>query len=121
MASKEQGRDSFAKAAEAAFDELQAWCEAHPKYTLLELEEQTRAVRQRLMGSAMSSLVAERGTGRPAEGIFCPKCGGKMEDKGQQSRTVEGPEGPITLSRAYQYCASCKEGFSPSGSRVAAD
>ncbi len=118
---KEQARDAFSKASEVAFDELQAWCEAHPNYTLLELEEQTRGMRQRLMGQAMGSLVAQRGASQPAEGVICPRCGAKMEDKGQQSRTVQGPEGPVELSRAYYYCASCKEGFSPSGSRVTLD
>lgn len=121
MVSKEQGRDSFTKAAESAFDELQAWCEAHPNYTLLELEEQTRAIRQRLMGTALSSLVAQRGTGQPAEGVICPKCSAKMQDKGQQSRTVQGPEGPVTLSRAYHYCPSCKEGFFPPRPRTTVD
>lgn len=121
MVSKGQARDSFAKAAEAAFDELQSWCEAHPNYTLLELEEQTRAIRQRLVGTALSSLVAERGTGQPPEGVICPKCGAAMEDKGKQSRTVQGPEGPVTLTRAYHYCARCKEGFFPPRPEIAVD
>jgi hypothetical protein len=120
--SKQSCRDAFVGAAEQGFEELQAWCEAHPKYTLLELEEQVLAIRQRLMGQVMSTMVAQRGAGRPqAEGVNCPKCGGKMENKGQRSRTVGGPEGPIELNRVYCYCPSCKEGFSPSGPRVAAD
>lgn len=121
VVSKQQARDLFASAAESAFDELQAWCEAHPKYTLMELEEQARAIRQRLMGTALSSFVAQRESGQPPDGVFCPKCGAKTEDKGQQSRTVQGPEGPVTLTRAYRYCPSCKEGFFPPRSGIAVD
>jgi uncharacterized protein with PIN domain len=119
--SEKQARESFTGAAEEAFEELQAWCRAHPSYTLLELEEQVLFIRQRLMGKAMSSLVAQRKAVKPPEGVICTKCGGKMEDKGQQARTVGGPEGSVELSRTYYYCPSCKEGFFPSGPRVEVD
>ena len=110
------GRDAVIQGAEEAFDELQAWCEAHPRYTLLELEGQARVIRQRFMGQMMSSLVAQREPGQSAGGVTCPKCGGAMEDKGLQSRTVQGPEGPVEIRRRYYYSPSCKEGFFPSGS-----
>ncbi len=58
--SEGRARDVFIGAAEEAFEELQAWCKAHPSYTLLELEEQVLIIRQQLMGKAMSSLVAQR-------------------------------------------------------------
>jgi Zn finger protein HypA/HybF involved in hydrogenase expression len=119
--SEERARNIFTGAAEEAFEELQAWCKAHPSYTLLELEEQVLVIRQRLMGKAMSSLVAQREAVKVPEGMICPKCGAKMEDKGQQSRTVGGPEGPVELSRTYYYCPSCKEGFFPSGPRAEVD
>ena len=112
--SEERAHEAFTTAAEHAFDELQGWCQAHPGYTLLELEEQTLAIRQRLMGKVMSSLVAQREAAKPPQGVLCPKCAAKMQDKGQQSRTVQGPEGPVQLSRTYYYCPSCKEGFFPS-------
>lgn len=120
--SEREDRDAFAQAAEQAFGELQAWCEAHPGYTLMELEEQALVIRQRLMGQVMSSLVARCEAAQPvAEGVSCPKCGARMEDKGQRSRTVQGPEGPVELKRTYYYCPSCKEGFFPSGPRAKAD
>ncbi len=121
LMSEEGARNAFAQAAEEAFDELQTWCKAHPSYTLLELEEQTLVIRQRLMGTAMSTLVAQRKAVKPPEGMVCPKCGGRMEDKGQQLRKVVGPEGPIELSRTYYYCPSCKEGVFPSGPGTQAD
>ena len=118
---EEQARKVFTGAAEEAFDELQAWCRAHPSYTLLELEEQVLIIRQRLMSEAMSTLVAQRKAVKPPEGLICPKCGARMADKGKQSRTVGGPEGAVELSRTYYYCPSCKEGFFPSRPRTEAD
>jgi len=117
----ELGRDALIQRAEEAFDELQAWCEAHSGYRLLELEEQALVIRQRLMGQMMSSLVAQREAGLSAGGVTCAKCGGKLEDRGQQSRTVQGPEGAVELRRRYYYCSSCKEGFFPSGSSAGTD
>ncbi len=111
--SSERVRKELVGAAEAAIDELQVWCEAHPGYRLLELEEQVRAIRQRLMGEVMSSLVEGRAAAGSAEGAVCDRCGGRMEDKGEQLRRVAGPEGHLRLRRRYYYCPSCKEGFFP--------
>ncbi len=119
--SGEQFADAVGAAAEGMFAELQAWCEAHPKYTLMELEEQARVLRQRLVGQMISSLVAQRDGRMPAEGVICEKCGRRMEDKGQHSRTVAGPEGPVELHRTYYYCPSCKEGLFPPGPRTEVD
>lgn len=119
--SRERARDGVGRAAEEGFDKLQAWCDAHPKYTLLELEEQARVIRQRLMGDMMSSLVAQRGVGQPEEGVVCAKCGGPMKDKGQHLRTVSGPEGPVEFQRTYYSCPSCKEGLFPPRSGTAVD
>lgn len=113
-------RDAFVQAAERAFEELQTWCQGHPNYTLLELEEQTLIIRQRLMGQAMSSLVAQREeTQRAAGEVRCPACTAPMANKGTRTRTVHGPEGPVKLTRVYYYCASCQEGFSPVAAEVA--
>ncbi len=119
--SKRADKESITQAAGQVFEELQAWCEAHPGYTLMELEEQAMRLRQRLMGEMMSKLVAERHAVQPAEGLKCPKCGAPMEDKGRRKRTVRGPEGPVELDRAYYYCPVCKQGVFPPGSGTEAD
>jgi Zn finger protein HypA/HybF involved in hydrogenase expression len=119
--SKQEGRDAVAQSAGQVYEELQVWCEAHPRYTLMELEQQVVHLRQRLIGDMLSKIVAEREAVQPAEGVKCPKCQGVMQDKGRRKRTVQGPEGSVELDRAYYYCPSCEEGFSPSGPRVATD
>ncbi len=119
--SKRANRESITQAAGQVFEGLQAWCEAHPGYTLMELEEQAMRLRQRLMGEMMSKLVAEREAVQPAEGVKCPKCGEPMQDKGRRRRTVRGPEGPVELERAYYYCPACKAGLFPPGSGTEAD
>ena len=121
LVSKRADRDEVTQAAGQVFEELQAWCEAHPGYTLMELEEQAMRLRQRLMGEMMSKLVAEREAVQPAEGVRCPKCEGPMQDKGRRKRTVRGPEGPVELDRAYYYCPACKGGLFPPGSGASAD
>ena len=110
---RERVRKELTRASEAAIDELQAWCDAHRGYRLLEFEEEVRAVRQRLMGQVMSSLLGGRETEGSAGEVLCDKCGGRMQDKGEVSRVVVGPEGDVQLSRRYYYCPSCKEGFFP--------
>jgi hypothetical protein len=119
--SRQADRDEVTKAAGQVYEELEAWCAAHPGYTLLDLEEQTAKLRQRLMGEMMSRLVSQREAAQPAEGLRCPKCGEDMENKGKRKRTVRGPEGPIELERAYYYCSACKQGFFPPRSGASAD
>ena len=111
--SKEGVRRDLVGAAEAAIDELQAWCEAQPGHRLLELEEQVRVIRQRLMGEVMSRLEEGRAVEDSAGGVVCDRCGRRMEDKGDVWRSVAGPEGVVRLRRRYYYCPSCKEGLSP--------
>lgn len=119
--SKEGDKDAVARLAGQVYEELQAWCQAHPDYTLMDLEEQAMRLRQRLVGEMLSKLVAEREAVQPAEGVECPKCQAPMQDKGRRQRTVRGPEGAVEVDRAYYYCPSCKEGFFPSGLRAATD
>jgi hypothetical protein len=119
--SRQADRDEVTKAAGQVYEELEAWCEAHPGYTLLELEEQTARLRQRLMGEMMSRLVGQREAVEPAEGVKCPQCGQSMENKGLRKRTVRGPEGPIELERAYYYCPACKVGLFPPRSGASTD
>jgi uncharacterized protein with PIN domain len=115
LVGKQADREAIAQMAGQTFEELQAWCQAHPGYTLLELEEQGMLLRQRLMGEMLSKLVARGEAVQPAAGMRCPTCQGAMEDKGRRTRTVRGPEGAVELDRAYYYCPSCQEGFFPSG------
>jgi hypothetical protein len=119
--SKQADRDEVTRAAGQVFEELEAWCEAHPGYTLLDLEEQAAQLRSRLMGEMMSRLVDKRSAVQPAEGVSCPKCGTPMTDKGRHKRTVRGPEGSVELDRAYYYCPACKAGLFPPRSGAATD
>ncbi len=119
--SRQADRDEVTRAAGQVYEELEAWCAAHPGYTLLELEEQAAKLRQRLMGEMMSRRVGQRAAIEPAEEVRCPRCQSPMQNKGKRKRTVRGPEGPIELERAYYYCPACKEGVFPPRSRTATD
>jgi hypothetical protein len=118
---KQADRDEVTRAAGQVYEELEAWCAAHPGYTLLELEEETAKLRQSLMGEMMSRLVGQRAAAQPPEGVRCPQCSEPMENKGLRKRTVRGPEGPIELDRAYYYCPACKVGLFPPRSGASAN
>lgn len=119
--SKQADHDEVTRAAGQVYEELEAWCAAHPGYTLLDLEEEAAKLRQRLMGEMMSRLLEQREAVQPVEGVKCPQCSEPMENKGKRKRTVRGPEGPIELERAYYYCPACKVGLFPPGSGASAD
>lgn len=119
--SRQADRDEVTRAAGQVYEELEAWCAAHPGYTLLELEEETARLRQRLMGEMMSRLVGQRAAVQPSEGVRCPKCSEPMQNKGKRKRIVRGPEGSIELERAYYYCPACKVGIFPPRSGASAD
>lgn len=119
--SRQADRDEVTRAAGQVYEELEAWCAAHPGYTLLELEEETARLRQRLMGEMMSRLVGQRAAVQPSEAVRCPRCSEPMQNKGKRKRIVRGPEGSIELERAYYYCPACKVGVFPPRSGASAD
>lgn len=107
--SKEQRKAAFLAAADEAYEELEAWYDAHPEATFGEIEEEARKKRRELMGKALEILVNGRDTGYQIEGVECAKCGQWMEYKGERfKRTVYSLEGDVPLERAYYVCPECK-------------
>lgn len=107
--SKEQRRDAFRAAADEAFEEMETWYEAHPEATFGEIEEVARKTRRELMGKALEIIVNGRDSGYQIEGVQCPKCGRRMEYKGERfQRTTYSLEGDVRLERAYYVCPECE-------------
>ncbi len=105
--------------AEEAMVGMKEWRLQHPKATLVEIEaaldERLEKVRARMLqDAAQVSAAAAVAGGRGDERPRCPKCGGKLEDQGQEPRrlTTKGDQ-TITLRRSYALCTKCGERLFP--------
>ena len=105
---------------------IKEWRLQHPKATLREIEhaldEKLSRVRARMLEDiALSSRAAKLAEDeQPSEGADlserprCPKCGGPLESRGEQARTlVTNHNQEVTLTRSYGYCPACAAGLFP--------
>ncbi len=119
--SRVQRKVEFMKAAEAMYERLEDWYDAHPDASFEEIEDEMRRQRRELMGGALATLIVGRDSGFEVEPPQCPQCGQPMTFEGYHPWTVKGLEGDSQLERAYYTCSTCGEqGFSPSGSEAPA-
>jgi hypothetical protein len=102
--------------------ELIAWREAHPKASLSQIEDavfeamqrlQARALKQVVLASAVADVAAQPAAERPA----CPRCGGRLEPRGRQRRTIRPARqrAPLEVDRSYAVCTECGAGLFPPG------
>jgi hypothetical protein len=107
---------------QAVARELVAWRRAHPSATLTEIEDavfeamqqlQVRALGDVVQASAAADLAAQPTDGRPR----CPMCGGQLEARGRQRRTVRPARQrtALDIDRSYAVCATCGAGLFPPG------
>ena len=105
---------AFLREAEAMYEELRAWREAHPEATFDEIAGQVTPRRRALMGELLEQLALQQGDGKYAEAV-CPDCGKGMESRGVRRRGVIHAEGESKLERAYHHCPECGRGLFPPG------
>jgi ribosomal protein S27AE len=119
--SRRQRKAEFMQAAEAMYERMEDWYDAHPDASFEEIEAELRQRRRELMGSTLETLIVGRDSGLAVAPPTCPKCGQAMTFEGYRPWTVKGLEGDSTLARAYYTCPACgARGFSPSGPEAAA-
>ncbi|HSM55477.1 MAG TPA: hypothetical protein VK879_04910 [Candidatus Sulfomarinibacteraceae bacterium] len=106
--SREERKKAFLRKAEAMFEELEGWYDAHPEATFGEIEAEARQQRRELMGEALEVLVNGRDVGKVEEGPACQACGRGMKFKGYRRKKVVGLEGESLLERAYYVCPECE-------------
>jgi len=93
---------------DAVARELAEWRRAHPKATLTEIEDavfeamqklQTQALGEVVQASSAADIAAQLSDERPR----CPTCGGQLEPRGRQHRTVRPARqrAPLDLDRSY--------------------
>jgi len=119
--SRTQRKVEFLTAAEAMYERLEDWYDAHPDASFEEIEDELRRQRRGLLGQTLATLIVGRDSGFDVESPKCPQCGRPREFEDYRPWTVRGLEGDCTLERAYYTCSACAgQGFSPSGPEVAA-
>lgn len=109
---RDEEKAAFLREAEAMYEELSAWREAHSEATFDEIAAQVTLRRRGLMGVLLERLLTQGGDGSYAEAV-CPECGGAMEASGRRRRGVSHAEGEVSVERAYHHCAECGQGFFP--------
>ena len=102
--------------------ELIAWRKAHPRASLSQIEAavfeamqrlQARALQQVVLASAVADVAAQAVAERPA----CPTCGGRLEPRGRQRRTIRPARqrASLEVDRSYTVCTECGAGLFPPG------
>jgi hypothetical protein len=116
----EQILPGWQAASQAVAQELAEWRRAHPKAPLTEIEAavfeamqklQARALGQVVHASAATDLATQPSPERPR----CPTCGGQLEPRGRQRRSIRPARQrvPLDLDRSYAVCATCGGGLFP--------
>ena len=106
---------------EAVLTGMQDWRAAHPRATFAEMEaavdERLNTLRARMLEDlALASRATHLGAADAPECPACPTCGGRLQARGRQTRTVtvQG-EQPVRLRRTYAVCSACGTGLFPPG------
>ena len=105
--SRSQRKAAFMQAANAMYERLEAWYDAHPTATFEEIEAAVRPQRRELAGGRLATLIVGRDSGFQASAPPCPQCQQPMTFEGYRAWTVKGLEGDSVLKRAYYVCPAC--------------
>lgn len=118
----ERLRDGWAGVAAAVEQEMVEWRVAHPRATLVEIEDAVQAALSGLQARYLSDLVhasaAAAGPADAAERLGCAACGGTVDlGGGAKERSVLTPRQavPLRLRRRYGTCSTCGVGLFPPG------
>ncbi len=99
--------------AEKAIDKVLAERPAADKITLRDIERLAVQAGTELSAEVQQALGAEGSEGHGSGVEVCPKCGSRMQRRGQQGRRVVTEAGSSQLERVYCVCASCGYSFFP--------
>ena len=102
--------------------EMVAWRKAHPRATLVEIEQVVEAALSCLHARYLhdlthASAAADLASVREQERPRCSACGGRLKLHGQRVREVLTPRQavPLRLRRSYAVCSACGAGLFPPG------
>lgn len=104
---------------EAVMSGMKEWRLQHPRASLREIEDALdERLARMLRDLALASAAARVQEAPEEERPRCPSCGGPLEARGEETRTLMTTHNqPIALERSYTYCPACQAGLFPSGGR----
>ena len=112
---REKLRAEFLVEAEELFDELMAWDDETQEPDLTQIEEIVLKLRGRFGERLAETLPDQQEKRQPAERVYCPRCGGKMVNKGAKQSQVESRIGSLQIERDHYSCPACEQGLFPPG------
>jgi hypothetical protein len=104
---------------EAVMTGMKEWRLQHPRASFGEIEaaldERLAKMRARMLQDlALASVAAKVSAASEEERPRCPQCGGALEARGEEKRTLTTTYNqPVTLRRSYAYCPACDAGLFP--------
>ncbi len=104
---------------DAVMTGMKEWRLQHPRASFGEIEaaldERLAKMRARMLQDlALASAAAQVSTAPEGERPRCPQCGGQLEVRGEEQRTLTTTYNqPVTLRRSYAYCPACEAGLFP--------
>jgi hypothetical protein len=104
---------------DAVMSGMKEWRRQHPRASLREIEaalaERLAQMRARMLQDlALASAATQVSTAPAEERPRCPTCGGPLEARGEEKRTLTTTyTQPIALQRSYGDCAAGQAGLFP--------
>jgi len=95
--------------AEKAIDKMLEDERLSEKMTLSQIEEVIGDSEAEFGQSALEAIVSHQ----HESPIQCPKCGGKLKNKGKRRKQIVSLNGELEVSRNYYVCIECGAGYFP--------
>jgi hypothetical protein len=112
---REQLKTELRAQLEEAIERVLDWQEAHPRFTLAELEDFVLALRREMGEEIAGALVGQLGSKVVVEGVACEQCGTLMVYKGVGEKRIESRAGGLKVERGRYWCPDCQAGLFPPG------
>lgn len=95
--------------AEAAIEKMLSDERMSEQMTMTEIEDVIGKMETDFRQRVLTDMMGEQAT----HAISCPECGGKLRNKGKQSKRVVTLRGETDLERSYYQCEDCGKGIFP--------
>lgn len=98
---------------EEAVEQLLDWQEAHPTFSLTEMEEFVLKMRREMGQEIAQRLIGQLDDPGTLARLKCERCGSRLVYKGRDSKVIETRAGSVWTERSRYWCPQCREGLFP--------
>jgi DNA-directed RNA polymerase subunit RPC12/RpoP len=113
MQSRANRKAKLMEQIEAAVERILDWQEAHPTFSLSEMEDFVLEIRREMGEEAAQLLVGQLEDPGTLERLRCERCGTRLVYKARESKPVETRVGTTHIERSRYWCPECREGIFP--------